>query len=80
MITKGSGHGWDVQWLVAAILTRLDSLECLWWIEWLPSEANPSDPLSRFHEQGFVDVVDHLPVHESAIPRQDLREVLSVAR
>jgi hypothetical protein len=76
LLTKASTEQADIQWIVAVILARLTSLECLWWIEWLPSEANPADPISRFVPQSFADIVLPLEIPGICYPKDDLRAVL----
>ena len=76
MLTKGCTQLWDIQWIVASILARLAELNCLWWVEWLPSESNPADPFSRFAPQDFTNEVSDLPISDNCYPKADLRATL----
>ena len=46
-LTKGSSRSWDIQAMCSAWHLFCLQAGCRVWIEWVPSESNPADILSR---------------------------------
>ena len=70
-ITKGAADAPDLQYLVSAFHLICTHAHIKWWIEWLPSTANPSDELSRegsFHGRA----AQHLEIPDFLIPQRDI--------
>ncbi|CAE8627868.1 unnamed protein product [Polarella glacialis] len=51
-MVKGASAAKDLQHLVTIVHMMLLKWECSWWIEWVPSECNCSDGLSRWGSHG----------------------------
>ena len=49
-LTKGSSHSRDIQHLATGFHAFCAKIGCKVWIEWVPSNSNPADALSRVHE------------------------------
>ena len=47
-LTKGSSKSRDIQTLSTAGHAMCMVLKCRVWIEWVPSDCNPADELSRY--------------------------------
>ena len=46
-LVKGCGRSWDIQLLATCWQLVCLQMGCRVWIEWVPSESNPADILSR---------------------------------
>ena len=46
-LVKGCSRSWDIQLLATSWQLLCLQLDCRVWIEWVPSESNPADILSR---------------------------------
>ena len=59
-LCKGASRSRDIQHLSTAWHILCQHLQCGIWIEWVPSEANPADILSRQHrsEEPVLDLFD----------------------
>ena len=49
-LTKGSSNSRDIQLLSTGFHAMCAQLGCRAWLEWVPSECNPADMLSRDHK------------------------------
>ena len=64
-LTKGVCRSRDIQHLSTAWHILCQHLGCRIWIEWVQSEANPADILSRHHrsEKEVLDMFDESQTH-----------------
>ena len=49
-LTKGSSPSRDIQQLATGFPAFCAQIGCKVWIEWVPTDSNPADALSRAHE------------------------------
>jgi hypothetical protein len=40
---EGSSPEWDLHYIIGATHHKFDKLLCTWWMEWVPTDANPAD-------------------------------------
>ena len=79
-LVKGCSRSWDIQLLAASWQLLCLHLGCRVWIEWVPSESNPADILSRegaslyATQNGKVDPLLLPPLADVASCR-DIRKV-----
>jgi len=58
-LSKGYSPSKHMCDIVAGFWTLAMTLSCNVWLEWVCSEANPADPLSRPHESPGLSYADH---------------------
>jgi hypothetical protein len=56
-LTKGASKALDIQFFATAFHTLCQEFHCCPWIEWIPTDANPADSLSRIGLSIFVPTV-----------------------
>ena len=82
-LTKGTSKSRDIQHLATAWHFFTLQLRCRIWIEWVPSESNPADKLSREYKAPFVpssSKVDDMLIPEwtNQTSFGDIRKMLDV--
>ena len=65
---SGSTGKCDLQQIVSATHYAFWNLHCPWWMEWVPSELNPADPLSRGKPSPYTPFVNRLLIPTWAYP------------
>ena len=78
MVANGCTRMPDLQPIVNALLVHLKHLKCKWWIEYVPSKANPADEPSRSGSSCFAKCEQAEPPLW-ATPFMDLRSAIKVA-
>ena len=79
-LVKGCSRSWDIQLLATSWQLMCLQLGCRIWIEWVPSESNPADILSRAGEtlyatqNGLVDPL-LLPPWVDVAASRDIKKV-----
>jgi hypothetical protein len=79
-LVKGCSRSWDIQLLSTCWQLLCLQLGCRVWIEWVPSESNPADILSRAgttDEETFTGIVDTmlLPSWANVKLNKDIKKV-----
>ena len=80
-LVKGCSRSWDIQLLSTCWQLLCLQLGCRVWIEWVPSESNPADVLSRegttgeVAKHGNVDILK-LPAWANVNANKDIKQVL----
>ena len=69
-LVKGSSTDNDLQHLATAWQLLCAELNMAAWVEWVPSDSNPADQLSREALSPFVAEVEHSPVPDWLVPSQ----------
>ena len=78
MVAKGCTRMPDLQPIVTSLLVFLRFLRCRWWMEYVPSKANPADEPSRTGRSKFARCEEaKTPVW--ATPFMDLQSAIRVA-
>ena len=75
MLVNGATNAFDLQWLITLLHSTLAQLSCQWWVEWLPSAANPTDILSR-EFRGPYGVTKPLHFNIQLFPEHELGNLL----
>ena len=78
MIAKGCTRMPDLQPTVTALLVFLRHLQCRWWVEYVPSKANPADEPSRTARSSFAKC-EKVEAPLWATPFMDLESAIKVA-
>ena len=78
MVAKGCTRMPDLHPMVTALIVFLKRLGCKWWIEYVPSKANPADEPSRCGKSKFAKC-EEASFPRWAVPFMDLRSAIEIA-